>query len=58
MIVFQSLAKYPMWALSKYLVKKKNIQRKEKTLFFRDVVRAKWMMLKRSNIMVREFMAI
>jgi len=34
MIVFQSLAKYLMWALSKYLVKKKNIQRKEKTLFF------------------------
>jgi len=38
--------------------RKRTYRERRKHFFFRDVVRAKWMMLKRSNIMVREFMAI
>ena len=34
------------------------MQRKEETLFFREVVRAKWMILKSFDIMVRAFMAV
>lgn len=58
LLVFQCPAKHPADAFNKHLLKKKNMQKKEKALFFREVVRAKWMILKSFDIMVRAFMAI